>query len=440
MNNITVIGTGYVGLVSGACLSEFGNKVICSDIDKDKIKKLNNGIIPIYEPGLKELVDKNILSKRLVFSFDVEKAIKDSQIVIIAVGTPSNSNGEADLSAVDSVIIKILDNINSYKIICIKSTVPIGTGVKISKFIKSKLKENQNVDYVSNPEFLREGSAVRDFLWPDRVVIGTESSKAFSIMRDIYRPLYINKNPILETSVTSAEVIKYASNAFLALKISYINEVANLCDVVGADIHDISKGMGLDGRISNKFLHPGPGFGGSCFPKDISALLKYSKKNNTKLGTVESAIKANSNQKEKMILKLKSLLKNDFEGKTIAILGLAFKQNTDDVRESPAISMIQGIIDNKGLVNAYDPIASYNMGKYFPDINYFNSIEKAVNKTHAIVIMTEWNEFRSLNFKKLKKSMEYPAVLDTRNITNIQNLIDLGFKYSTVGRGSNVKD
>ena len=440
MNNITVIGTGYVGLVSGACLSEFGNKVICSDIDKDKIKKLNNGIIPIYEPGLKELVDKNILSKRLVFSFDVEKAIKDSQIVIIAVGTPSNSNGEADLSAVDSVIIKILDNINNYKIICIKSTVPIGTGAKISKYIKLKLKENQNVDYVSNPEFLREGSAVRDFLWPDRVVIGTESSKAFSIMRDIYRPLYINKNPILETSVTSAEVIKYASNAFLALKISYINEVANLCDVVGADIHDISKGMGLDGRISNKFLHPGPGFGGSCFPKDISALLKYSKKNNTELGTVESAIEANRNQKEKMILKLKSLLKNDFKGKTIAILGLAFKQNTDDVRESPAISMIQGILDNKGLVNAYDPIASHNMGKLFPDINYFNSIEKAVNKTHAIVIMTEWNEFRSLNFKKLKKSMEYPAVLDTRNITNIQNLIDLGFKYSTVGRGSNVKD
>lgn len=332
MKNITVIGTGYVGLVSGAGLSDFGNKVICADIDELKIRALEAGEIPIFEPGLKEVVARNVKSDRLSFTTDVAQAIRASDVIFIGVGTPEGKNGEANLSAVFSVAEMIGNNLNTYKVICTKSTVPIGTGEKIISIIEKTKNSNNNFDYVSNPEFLREGAAVQDFLIPDRVVLGATSDKAFKIMQDVYRPLYINETPIVYTSVPTAEMIKYASNAFLALKISYINEIANLCEAVGADVHIVAKAMGSDGRISPKFLHPGPGFGGSCFPKDTKALLSISKELNEPMNTVAAAIATNDRQKKRMADKLFNLLGNDIKGKTIAVLGLSFKQMTDDVR------------------------------------------------------------------------------------------------------------
>ena len=324
MKNITIIGTGYVGLVTGVGLSEFGNKVICTDINQIKINDLNAGKMPIYEPGLKELVRKNINSERLFFSSDIASSVKESEVVIIAVGTPQSENGSADLRYVLDAVGKISENLNSYKVIVTKSTVPIGTGKIINTKLKKNYEENIDFDYVSNPEFLREGSAVKDFLWPDRVIIGTKSEKALKIMCDIYRPLYINKNPIQRTAVETSEMIKYASNSFLALKISYINEIANLCESVGADVHDVAIAMGKDGRISDKFLHPGPGFGGSCFPKDLEALLSLSQEHSVTMETLQAAIKANKNQKERVGEKLGRLISGSIRGKKIAILGLGF--------------------------------------------------------------------------------------------------------------------
>ena len=434
MKNITIIGTGYVGLVTGAGMSEFGNKVICTDIDKSKIEKLNSGIIPIYEPGLEEIIKRNISDNRLVFSSNVEGSIMKSEVVIIAVGTPMGVNGTADMSFVYSAVETISNNLNSYKVVCTKSTVPIGTGKEIISQISKKVKDNNLFDYVSNPEFLREGSAVKDFLWPDRVVIGTDNQNAYQIMCDIYRPLYINKNPITQTSIETAEMIKYASNSFLALKISYINEIANLCEVLGADVHDVAKAMGKDGRISEKFLHPGPGFGGSCFPKDLEALLSISKNNNLSMETVNAAIIANKNQKKRMTNKLINLFDGNINNRKIAVLGLAFKANTDDVRESSAIDIIKGILGNGGIVNAYDPIANNEMSKIFQDIEYFDNLYDAVKNVDGIVIMTEWNEFRSLDLQKIKKIMKGDIILDTRNILDMDELSSLGFVYDNIGR------
>jgi len=434
MKNITIIGTGYVGLVTGAGISEFGNRVICTDIDKSKIEKLNSGIIPIYEPGLEEMIKRNISDNRLVFSTNVEHSIMKSEIVIIAVGTPMGVNGKADMSFVYSAVETISNNLNSYKIVCTKSTVPIGTGKEIISQISKKVKDNNLFDYVSNPEFLREGSAVKDFLWPDRVVIGTDNQNAYQIMCDIYRPLYINKNPITQTSIETAEMIKYASNSFLALKISYINEIANLCEVLDADVHDVADVMGKDGRISEKFLHPGPGFGGSCFPKDLEALLAISKNNNLSMETVNAAIIANKNQKKRMEDKLINLFDGNINNRKIAVLGLAFKANTDDVRESAAIDIIKSILGNGGIVNAYDPIANNEMSKIVDDIEYFNNLYDAVKNTEGIVIMTEWNEFRSLDLQKIKNIMKGNIILDTRNILDMDELSSLGFIYDNIGR------
>ena len=434
MKNITIIGTGYVGLVTGAGMSEFGNRVICTDIDKSKIEKLNSGIIPIYEPGLEEIIKRNISDNRLVFSSNVEDSIMKSEVVIIAVGTPMGVNGIADMSFVYSAVETISNNLNSYKVVCTKSTVPIGTGKEIISQISKKVKYNNLFDYVSNPEFLREGSAVKDFLWPDRVVFGTDNQNAYQIMCDIYRPLYINKNPIIQTSIETAEMIKYASNSFLALKISYINEIANLCEVLGADVHDVAKAMGKDGRISEKFLHPGPGFGGSCFPKDLEALLFISKNNNLSMETVNAAIVANKNQKKRMINKLINLFDGNINNRKIAVLGLAFKANTDDVRESAAIDIIKSILGNGGIVNAYDPIANNEMSKIVDDIEYFNNLYDAVKNTDGIVIMTEWNEFRSLDLQKIKNIMNGNIILDTRNILDMDELASLGFIYDNIGR------
>ena len=340
----------------------------------------------------------------------------------------------ADMSFVQSVIDTIANNLNNYKVICTKSTVPIGTGKEIINKINNKVNDSNLFDYVSNPEFLREGSAVKDFLWPDRVVIGTDSQEAYKIMCDIYRPIYINKNPITHTSVETAEMIKYASNSFLALKISYINEIANLCELLGADVHDVANAMGQDGRISDKFLHPGPGFGGSCFPKDLEALLSISKHNNLNMETVKAASVANKNQKKRMGDKLISLFNNNLNNRKVAVLGLAFKANTDDVRESTSIDIINVILEHGGIVSAYDPIANEEMYKIINNIEYHNNIYDAVKDVDGIVIMTEWNEFRSLDLKRIKKIMRGKVILDTRNILSMDELSELGFVYDNVGR------
>jgi UDPglucose 6-dehydrogenase len=434
VKKITVIGTGYVGLVSGAGISDFGHRVTCADIIESKIKLLKTGEIPIYEPGLSELVDRNVNAGRLSFTTKVDEAIQQADVIFIAVGTPQSDNGEANISAVESVARSIGKNLNSYKVICTKSTVPVGTGNIICKLIRENMVDGGEFDYVSNPEFLREGSAVKDFLWPDRVVIGASSIKAFNIMKDVYSPLYINEKPILHTNVATAEMIKYAANAFLALKISYINEVANLCEAVGADVHLVAKGMGQDGRISPKFLHPGPGFGGSCFPKDTQAFATLSRKKGVPMNTIDAAITTNNIQKTRMVEKLKNLIGGDFSGKTIGILGLAFKPNTDDVRESSSIEMIQSILDGGGKVKAYDPIANKSMQNIFPDLNYVHSWEETCDGVEAMVIMTEWNEFRGMDLKKLKKLMKTPLVLDTRNILSMNKLSEFGFQFDNVGR------
>ena len=434
MNKITIIGTGYVGLVTGVGMAEFGNKVICSDVDTAKIDNLNSGILPIYEPGLEEMIKRNIKDDRLSFSSNVEESILKSDVIVIAVGTPEGESGQADMSFVFSVAETISNNLNDYKLVVTKSTVPIGSGGEITDLINGTKNNKKLFDYVSNPEFLREGSALKDFLWPDRVIIGTDSEKAYKIMRDVYRPLYINKNPITHTSIETAEMIKYASNSFLALKISYINEIANLCEAVGADVHKVANAMGQDGRISDKFLHPGPGFGGSCFPKDLEALLTISENNGVKMMTVEAAIIANKNQKIRMFEKLVNLFDGDLENKIIAILGLAFKANTNDVRESSSINIIKSILSRGGIVNAYDPIANNEMAKIINEINYFDNLNESVSKADAVVIMTEWNEFRSLDLKKIKNKMNGDILLDTRNIISMDELSSLGFVYDNVGR------
>ena len=433
MKRITIIGTGYVGLVSGAGISDFGHQVRCVDLDKQKIDVLNDGSIPIYEPGLKSLVARSVYAKRLTFSVAVDDAIKWAEVIFIAVGTPQGENGEANISAVIAVAEQIGINLNNYKVISTKSTVPIGTGKMIQKIIDQHNHDKIQYDYCSNPEFLREGSAVRDFLHPDRVVLGSTSDKAFEYLKDVYRPLYINETPIVHTTVETAEMIKYAANAFLAIKISYINEVANLCDEIGADVHVVAKTLGTDGRISPKFLHPGPGFGGSCFPKDTKALVAIAKIYNIDMATVTAAIKTNIFQRKRMLNKLNDLLDNNLKGRIIAVLGLAFKQETDDVRESPAIEIITGIHDKGGIIKAYDPIANNSMREIFPALDYKSNWNKAVEGSDAAVIMTEWNEFRSMDLEKLKNLMSQPVVLDTRNILNVSELKRLEFKFDNVG-------
>ena len=433
MKKITIIGTGYVGLVTGAGISEFGHDVTCVDIDKNKIQKLNLGEIPIYEPELETIIKNNKSKGKLNFSTDINKAIKNSQIIFIAVGTPISKNGDLDLSAIENVAKIIGANLNSYKVICTKSTVPVGTGKKIEEIIKS-INKSIEFDYVSNPEFLREGSAVKDFLIPDRVVIGSSSQKAFEIMQDVYRPLYLNETPIVNTNVETAEMVKYASNAFLALKISYINEIANLCELVGADVHVVSKTMGQDGRISSKFLHPGPGFGGSCFPKDTMALANTGKKNKIKMNTVEAAIKTNNEQKLRMVDKLKSLLDNKIKDKTITVLGLAFKPKTDDIRDAASTIIIPKLINEGAIINTYDPVAMDNFKSLKYKINYFDNWQDAVKGADALILLTEWNEFRGIDPLELKSLLKEPIVLDTKNILSIKKLNSIGFSYDNVGR------
>lgn len=436
MKRICVIGTGYVGLVSGAGLADFGNEVICSDIDAEKIQQLQQGVIPIYEPGLKELVDRNVKAKRLKFTADVPEAIRNSEVIFTAVGTPMGQDGEADLSAVEAVAKTVAQNLNSYKLICTKSTVPVGTGEKIKRIIATFKNNGNEFDVVSNPEFLREGSAVGDFLIPDRVVIGVDSPRAEKVMREVYRTLFINETPMVITNIPSAELIKYASNAFLAVKISFINEMSNLADAAGADVHVIAKAMGLDGRISAKFLHPGPGYGGSCFPKDTNALAKTADDFGVQMEVVKAAIRANAHQRESVLARIRSLIP-DLKEKRVAVLGLAFKPNTDDVRDTPAEEIVKGLRAMGAHVVGYDPIAAENFKKYYdPELEISESVWDAVEGADLTVILTEWNELRGLDLPLLKEKMRQPYVVDGRNILSVEELKSLGFAYRNMGRSN----
>lgn len=442
--HISIIGTGYVGLVTGACFAEFGVFVTCIDKDEKKIEGLKQGIIPFYEPGLEDLVKRNIKQERLTFTTKIGEAIEQSLVVFIAVGTPPRGDGSADLRYIDEVAREIAKHIKSYKVIVTKSTVPIGTGNRIRQIISENLKEEIDFDIASNPEFLREGSAIEDFMRPNRVVIGTESQQARAILRDLYRPLYLIETPFVMTNIETAELIKYASNSFLATKISFINEMATLCEKVGADINIVAKGMGLDARIGSKFLHAGPGFGGSCLPKDTRALLNMANEHGVYLGIVDSAIKANERQKQFVVEKIKSGIlgqreseackNNPLDGITIAVLGLSFKPNTDDIREAPAIYIIQSLTKYGAGIRAYDPVAMDNAKAVLPHITYCNDAYDACKEADAIVIITEWNQFRNLDLEKIKSLIRRPYFFDLRNIYEPQKMRALGFNYYSVGR------
>ena len=441
---ICILGTGYIGLVTGTCLSDFGLEVICVDKDNEKIKGLNSGKVPLYEPNLESLIKKNVTPGRLTFTTDLKKAVEQSKVIFIAVGTPSNDDGSANLKQIEKVTQQIGQYMKGYKVIVNKSTVPIGTAAKIKEIINRNVIarseatwQSQSTTYpfdvVSNPEFLREGSAVYDFTHPDKIVIGTESPKALKIMQEIYRPLYLIDTPFVITNPETAELIKYACNAFLATKITFINEIANLCDKVGADVHQIAKAMGLDGRISPKFLHPGPGYGGSCFPKDTEALYHFASTCGYEFELLNGVISANNRQRELMVEKIKHHL-GDLKGKTIGILGLAFKQNTDDIRKSPSIDIIQLLLKEGVQIRCFDPLAMENSRKVFPTLTYCQDEYETAQSSDALVIATEWNQFRNLDLSKIKNNLKSPILLDLRNLYEPENTKKLGFIYEGVGR------
>ncbi len=436
---ITIVGTGYVGLVSGACFAEFGVNVVCVDKDVEKIKKLRKGIIPIFEPGLKELVRKNIEEKRLFFECNLSSSIKDTSAIFIAVGTPSRrGDGHADLRYVFAAAEEIASCLKNYAVIVNKSTVPIGTGKKVSEIIKRK---NQKLDFdvASNPEFLREGSAINDFMRPDRVVIGCENDRAKNILKELYRPLYLLETPILFTKRETAELIKYAANSFLATKITFINEISDLCEKVGADVSDVSIGIGLDGRIGKKFLHPGPGYGGSCFPKDTLALVKTAQDYKSPLNLVEQVVKSNKNRKKSMYKKILKVLPKNNKSKTISILGLTFKPNTDDMRDSPSLDIIPSLIDKNCEVKVFDPEgmkeAKKSLSAYKNKISWCKNPYDASKNSDALVILTEWNQFRALDLAKLGKFLKNKLIIDFRNIYNPIEIREKGFEYHSIGRG-----
>jgi len=441
--NITIIGTGYVGLVSGTCFSEFGFNVTCVDKDTNKINNLQNGIIPIYEPSLEDLVKKNMFAKRLSFSTSLSKVFKDSDAIFIAVGTPTNiNNNKADLKYIYNVIREIADLIDindNPKLIVTKSTVPVGTGKEIESYIlnyRNELKIGKNFDIASNPEFLREGSAIEDFMRPDRVVCGVSSEFAKSILKTLYRPLNLRETPILFTKRETAELIKYASNGFLATKITFINEMADICEKVGADVQDVAKGIGLDGRIGSKFLHPGPGFGGSCFPKDTRALAEIGKESGARTNLIETVIKVNDSRKINMVKKITKAV-GSIENKTIAVLGITFKPNTDDMRESPSLVIVPELLKRAKKVKVYDPVGMNNAKQMaeFDGVIWTENTFSCIENTDVIVIITEWNEFRALDLIKIKKSLNNPIIIDLRNIYKHDSMREAGIKYISVGRG-----
>lgn len=432
--HISIIGTGYVGLVTGACFAEFGVFVTCVDKDKEKIEKLKRGIIPFYEPGLEDLVKRNTKEGRLKFTTKIDKAVENSLVIFIAVGTPPRGDGSANLEYVEEVAKEIAKSMNSYKVIVTKSTVPVGTGYKIREIINKQIEKPVNFDIVSNPEFLREGSAVEDFMRPNRVVIGAESEQAIAIMKDLYRPLYLLETPFVITDIPTAELIKYATNSFLATKISFINEISSLCEAVGANVNTVAKAMGLDGRIGPKFLHAGIGFGGSCLPKDTKALVKIAEEKGIQLRIVSAAIEANENQKERLTRKILAAFNGTLMDKTIGILGLSFKPNTDDIRESPALYLINRLLQERANIKAFDPAAIENAKAVFPHITYCQDAYSVAKDADALVIVTEWNQFRNLDLFKLKSLMKDQYFFDFRNIYEPEKMRNLGFKYYSVGR------
>ncbi len=430
---IAVIGSGYVGLVTGACFAEFGVDVTCVDIDEEKIKRLSDGIIPIYEPGLEQLVAKNTHSGRLRFTTNVKEAVEQSLVIFLAVGTPPLEDGSADLQFVETVAQTIARYMNGYKVIVTKSTVPIGTGERLRRLIRENQLTKTNFGIVSNPEFLREGAAIDDFMRPDRIVIGSSDEEAIAIMRDLYRPLYLIETPILITSTEAAELSKYAANAFLATKISFINEIANLCDRIGCDVHDVARAMGMDRRIGNKFLHPGPGYGGSCFPKDTRALAAVAKEFGASSTIVDSVIEVNLRQRELMVAKIEGQV-GHLEGKAVTILGLSFKPETDDMRDAPAVDIIKALQAKGALITAYDPVAMDEARKVFPDLKYSTDEYAAVNGADALIFITEWNQFRALDMERVRTLMRSPKIVDLRNIYKPAAMREMGFDYVGVGR------
>jgi UDPglucose 6-dehydrogenase len=435
---ISVIGTGYVGLVSGSCLSDFGLSVICVDIDKAKIELLKNGEIPIYEPGLKDFIERNTRYKRLEFTTDIQFAVENSQVIMIAVGTPSKEDGTADLGAVFEVAKNIGQYLNEYKVVVVKSTVPLGTNRQIQSIIEAELQKRKmtvSFDMVSNPEFLRQGSAVHDFTHPDRVVIGAENQKAIDIMKEVYRVLFLNETPFIITNIETAEMIKYAANAFLATKITFINEIANLCENTGANVQHVAKAIGMDGRIGSKFLHPGPGFGGSCFPKDTLALNTIAKQYNSPLTIIEAVIQANLKQKLRMVTKIENALGN-LTGKTIGMLGLTFKPNTNDMRDAPSLTIISELTKRGALVKTFDPEGMTDARKYLGNnqaVIYCDNEYEVAKGSNAIVIITEWHQFRKLNLEQIKSLLAEPYFFDLRNIYNRAEVEREGMTYFGVG-------
>ncbi|HXG91477.1 MAG TPA: UDP-glucose/GDP-mannose dehydrogenase family protein [Blastocatellia bacterium] len=430
---IAVIGTGYVGLVTGACFAEFGNHVICVDKDEQKINMLSEGRVPIYEPGLDALVTKNMKAGRLSFTTGINDAVEKSLVIFLAVGTPPAGDGAADLSQIEEVSHQIARALNGYKVIVTKSTVPVGAAVRIKHIIEENRATPSRFSVVSNPEFLREGAAINDFMRPDRVVIGCNDEEAIAILKDLYRPLYLIETPFVITNPESAEMIKYASNAFLATKISFINEIANLCERLGADVHDVAKGMGMDKRIGSKFLHPGPGFGGSCFPKDVRALAALGRNNGYDLKIADAVLEVNEAQKATSIERIRKLVP-ELRGKTIAVLGLSFKPETDDMREAPSVVLIKNLMESGASVRAYDPAAMLAARALMPEVEYCEDEYAAARGSHALVVMTEWNQFRSLDLERLKSEMKELNIVDLRNVYEPETLREAGFKYVSVGR------
>jgi len=432
--HIAVIGTGYVGLVTGACFAEFGVDVTCVDVDEQKIERLNDGVMPIYEPGLEQLVTKNTQAGRLRFTTNVGEAVEQALVIFLAVGTPPKDDGSPDLSFIEAAATSIADHLHDYKVIVTKSTVPIGTGEHIRSLVNERKKSRANFGVVSNPEFLREGAAINDFMRPDRVVIGSRDQEAIAIMKDLYRPLYLIEAPFVITSLEAAELTKYAANAFLATKVSFINEIANLCERIGCDVHDVARGIGMDKRIGSKFLHPGPGFGGSCFPKDTRALVKIAQDHDVQLRIVEAVLGVNEIRKRAMARKVANAAGSSLRGKTVAVLGLTFKPDTDDMREAPSIPLVTGLLDMGAKVRAHDPVGMEQARKELPDIAYFDDPYACTNGADAMVVVTEWVQYRTLDLERLKREMAQPVVIDLRNIYRPEDMAAHGFVYESVGR------
>ncbi len=431
--HIAVVGTGYVGLVTGACFAEFGVEVTCVDVDRGKIARLNQGIIPIYEPGLDKIVEKNSSAGRLNFTTDIKSAVEQALVIFLAVGTPPREDGSPDMSFYQSAAKDIAENMNGYKVLVTKSTVPVGTGKWLREFVSEHQKLKTNFGVASNPEFLREGAAIEDFMRPDRIVIGSNEEDAIAIMKDLYRPLFLIETPVVITSLESAELIKYAANAFLATKITFINEIANLCDAIGCDVHDVARGMGMDNRIGKKFLHPGPGYGGSCFPKDTRALTTVADQFGVETLIVDSVIEANERQRKAMIPKIEKLV-GDLSGKKIAVLGLSFKPETDDMRESPAVDIIKELQNRGATIKAFDPVAMEEAKHSLPDIEFTTDEFEAIEGADVLVFLTEWNQFRALDMEKVKRLLKSPKIADLRNIYEPSDMREMGFEYVGVGR------